>query len=150
MQFTKAEGYGILGMLYLAEHGRDRIIPLSEIAEIQEVPEKFLAKIFQNLTRTGIIRSHRGIKGGFSLGKDAESITIRRIVEAIQGPYHLVKCIDDYSYCDKWEFCPVRVILKKAEKKILEIFDGYTLVDLLKWKRRKPAEPVRGLDTLPK
>ncbi len=69
MQFTKAEEYGIFGIMYLATQTKGKITPLSEISENQHVPEKFLAKIFQSLCRSGLVRSHRGVKGGFSLGR---------------------------------------------------------------------------------
>ena len=85
MQFTKAEEYGIFGIMYLASQPTGRITPLSEISENQNVPEKFLAKIFQSLSRSGLIRSHRGVKGGFTLGKSPEEITIKQVVESIQG-----------------------------------------------------------------
>ncbi|HDL01332.1 MAG TPA: hypothetical protein ENH23_03775 [candidate division Zixibacteria bacterium] len=66
MQFTKAEEYGMLGVLFLSEKEVGSITPLSEIAEAKEIPEKFLAKIFQSLSRASIVRSHRGVRGGFS------------------------------------------------------------------------------------
>ena len=140
MQFTKAEEYGIFGILYLAEQGPKRIVPLSEIAESQEVPEKFLAKIFQNLTKKGIVTSHRGAKGGFSLNKKPAAITIREVVEAIQGPYHLIKCLYDRDCCEKYDLCPVRVVLGKAEVKLLEVFGSYSITDLIKWKEGKKVD----------
>ena len=86
MQFTKAESYGLRGVIYLARAGADKVVPLSEIAKAEDVPEKFLAKIFQNLTRAGIVRSHRGIRGGFSMINSPDHVTARQIIEAIQGP----------------------------------------------------------------
>ncbi len=140
MQFTKAEEYGIFGVLYLAEQGPKRIIPLSEIAESQDVPEKFLAKIFQNLTKKGIVTSHRGARGGFSLNKKPATITVREVVEAIQGPYHLIRCLYDRDCCEKYDFCPVRVVLGKAEVKLLEVFGSYSITDLIKWKEDNKAK----------
>lgn len=142
MQFTKAEGYGILGLLYLAAKEPDEIVPLSEIAEAENVPEKFLAKIFQNLTKTGIITSHRGVKGGFSINRAPKDITVKEIIESIQGPYHLVKCIIDKDHCEKINYCPVRIILEKAESKMMEIFAQHTAADLIKWKTEKKAAQV--------
>jgi len=140
MQFTRAEEYGILGVIYLAGQDKGRIVPLSEIADARDVPEKFLAKIFQNLTKTGIVKSHRGVKGGFSLAKDPESITVKLLVEAIQGPYHLIKCLHDKDCCDKYEYCPIRSVLEKAEDRLLEVFESYTIASLLAWeKRHRPA-----------
>lgn len=132
MQITRAEGYGILGVIYLARQEKDRKVPLSEIAESQEVPEKFLAKIFQNLTKTGIVRSHRGVKGGFTLRKDPGKLTFKEVIEAIQGPCHLIMCIPDRERCQRTDECPVRVVMEDAEKKLMEVFKSYTIADLLK------------------
>jgi len=134
MQFTKAESYGIRGVIYLAEQDDGRVVPLSEIAATEEVPEKFLAKIFQNLTKAGIVRSHRGIKGGFNLLKDPDNITARDVIEAIQGQYMLAKCLRDSDSCDKHSNCPVRVVLEKAEKELLRVFEEYTISDMMRFK----------------
>ena len=141
MQFTRAEEYGILGVIYLAGQNDGQIVPLSEIAEARDVPEKFLAKIFQNLTKTGIVKSHRGVKGGFSLSKNPETITVKDVVEAIQGPYHLIKCLHDSDCCDKYDYCPIRSVLEKAEVQLLEVFKSYTIASLLSWeKKHRPAK----------
>jgi Rrf2 family protein len=134
MRFTKAEDYGLYGVIYLAEQENGRIVPLSEISKTADVPEKFLAKIFQSLSRAGLVKSHRGVKGGFTLAKPAGEITIRVLVETIQGPYYLSKCIHDEKACDKSANCPVRHLLSLTLKCILEQFESYTLADMLKWK----------------
>ncbi|MCX6826479.1 MAG: Rrf2 family transcriptional regulator [candidate division Zixibacteria bacterium] len=139
MQFTKAEEYGIMGVIHLGKQDKARIVPLSEIAEVQGVPEKFLAKIFQGLTKAGIVRSHRGVKGGFSLGKNPELISVKEVIEAIQGPYHLIKCLHDKNCCDKYGDCPIRIVLAEAEEKLLGVFNHYTIDDLLKWKAEKKS-----------
>lgn len=144
MQFTRAEEYGILGVIYLSEQSDDRVIALSEIADAKEVPEKFLAKIFQNLTKAGIVRSHRGVKGGFSLSKDPHTTTVKDVVEAIQGPYHLVKCLHDKNCCEKYDYCPIRSVLQEAEEELLEVFDSYTICDLQKPKKRERKSSRSG------
>jgi len=135
MQFTKAEEYGILGALYLVEKDRSFITPLSEISEAQNIPEKFLAKIFQSLSKAGIVRSHRGIRGGFTLAREPADISIKEILEAIQGPYHLMKCIPDIKICDKGIFCALRELLIIAEGRLVSTFEQYTLADLSRWQR---------------
>ncbi|MBD3297389.1 MAG: Rrf2 family transcriptional regulator, partial [candidate division Zixibacteria bacterium] len=57
MQFTKAEEYGLFGLIYLAKQPGNAVSTLREISMAQDVPDKFLAKIFQNLTRAGIVKS---------------------------------------------------------------------------------------------
>jgi Rrf2 family protein len=137
MQFTKAEEYGMLGVLYLAEKPTESVTPLSEISEAKEIPEKFLAKIFQSLSRAGIVRSHRGVRGGFTLAKNPATVTIKEVLEAIQGPYHLMKCIEDDGNCDKEEYCPLRELMTMAEHRLVEVFESHTLLDLIKWQKAK-------------
>lgn len=133
MQFTKAEGYGILGVLYLTTKESDSIIPLSEIAEAKQIPEKFLAKIFQSLSRSGIVRSHRGVNGGFTLSRDPHEITVREVLESIQGPYHLTRCIPNRNKCDMPGFCTLRELLIKAENELVNVFEQHTLGNLRDW-----------------
>lgn len=139
MQITKAEAYGIFGVIHLAEQDSGRVVPLSEIASAQEVPEKFLAKIFQNLTKTGIVRSHRGVKGGFTLDRKPEDLNIREVVEAIQGPYHLIQCLPDKDCCQRSDVCAVRVVMSEAEDKLIAVFESYTIADLVEWKKKNAA-----------
>lgn len=134
MQFTKAEEYGIFGVLYLANQPVERITPLSEISETQGVPEKFLAKIFQSLSKSGLVRSHRGVKGGFSLGRPAGQISIREIVETIQGPYFISKCLHTSDVCDR-KNCPLKPLLGKAQNALTDIFDRHSVADLLTWNK---------------
>ncbi len=135
MQFTRAEEYGIIGVIYLAEQDRDRVVPLSEIAQAQDVPEKFLAKIFQNLTKSGMVRSHRGVKGGFTFARKPEDVSIREIVEIIQGPYHLIRCLHEVDCCEKYKECPIRLVLEEAEEKLLEVFNKYNVGQMIEWRK---------------
>jgi Rrf2 family protein len=143
MQFTKAEEYGMFGVLYLADRDRTTITPLSEISESQNIPEKFLAKIFQSLSKAGIVRSHRGVRGGFTLARDPKDISIKEVLETIQGPYHLMKCINDIKTCERngngngHSFCPLREVVLIAEKQLVSVFEQYSVADLLEWERKK-------------
>ncbi len=133
MQFTKAEEYGIFGIMYLASQPPGRITPLSEISENQRVPEKFLAKIFQSLSRSGLIRSHRGVKGGFTLGRPAGEITIKEVVESIQGPYYISKCLTEPADGQSPSMLALRKLLEEAQGKLLRVFSEHTIKDLTDW-----------------
>lgn len=141
MQFTKAEEYGMLGVIYLSEKNSSGVTPLSEISEAQQIPEKFLAKIFQSLSKSGIVRSHRGVRGGFTLAKKPEEITVKDVLESIQGPYHLTKCIQDLGTCDKDEYCALRDLLILAENRMVAVFEEHTLADLVTWEKDKAGQP---------
>ena len=134
MQFTKAEA---LGVLYLSEKGLSDVTPLSEISEGQVIPEKFLAKIFQSLSKSGIVRSHRGVRGGFTLAKNPKQITVKDVLEAIQGPYHIMESLPDTCTGPKGEFSALKELLILAENKMVAVFEEHTLADLIKWQRDK-------------
>ena len=132
MELTKAGDYGIFGVIYLAKQPRGKIVSLSEVSKAENIPEKFLAKIFQSLTRSGLIRSHRGAGGGFSLAKPANKITVKELLESIQGPIYFTKCLSSLYDCDRKEICKLRNLWKKAQDYTIKILTQKTLADLIK------------------
>jgi Rrf2 family iron-sulfur cluster assembly transcriptional regulator len=132
MELTKAGDYGVFGVIYLAKQPRGKIVSLSEVSKAEKIPEKFLAKIFQSLTRSGLIRSHRGAGGGFSLARPANKITVKELLESIQGPIYFTKCLSNLYDCDRKEICKLRNLWKKAQDYTIKILTQKTLADLIK------------------
>ena len=132
MELTKAGDYGVFGVIYLAKQPQGRIVSLSEISKAENIPEKFLAKIFQSLTRSGLIRSHRGAGGGFSLARPANKITVKELLESIQGPICFTKCLSEWGDCDRKDICRLRKLWKKAQDYSIKILTQKTLADLIK------------------
>jgi Rrf2 family protein len=131
MVLTRAGDYGIFGVIYLAKQPKGKIISLAEVSKAEGIPEKFLAKIFQSLTRSGLIRSHRGAKGGFSLARPANEITVKELLEAIQGPVCFAKCLEELEDCDRKDICKLRKVMQKAQDNTIEILDKSTLADIV-------------------
>ncbi|MGB8657889.1 MAG: Rrf2 family transcriptional regulator [Candidatus Zixiibacteriota bacterium] len=131
MELTRAGDYGIFGVIYLAKQPRGKIVSLAEVSKAENLPEKFLAKIFQNLSRSGLIRSHRGARGGFSLARPAEQITVKELLESVQGPIHFTKCLSDLEYCDRREICELRKLWKKGQDYCMKLLTQHTLADLV-------------------
>jgi Rrf2 family iron-sulfur cluster assembly transcriptional regulator len=132
MELTKACSYGVFGMIYLAKQPQGKIVSLAEISRAENLPEKFLAKIFQNLTRSGLIRSHRGAGGGFSLARPANKITVKELLESIEGHICFAKCLSEMEDCDKKDICKLRKHLKKIQDYAIKIMIQNTLADLVK------------------
>ena len=130
MRLTRGADYGTLGILYLARQPHDRVVLISEIAAAQGVPESYLAKIFQGLAKAGLVRSHRGARGGFSLARSPQDITLRQIIEAIDGPLALNRCLDPREGCESSPECPVHSALAKAQQTLLAALDSVTLHSL--------------------
>jgi Rrf2 family protein len=146
MQLTRSGEYGLKGVLFLARQPREKFVLLSEISKYQHIPEPFLAKIFQRLSKAGLLRSARGSKGGFCLGKPAGSITMREVIETIDGPIALNRCLRREGECDEERLCPIYEVWSKAQNQLLEILDSTTVEDLARQmirNEKKSREEVR-------
>jgi len=136
MRLTRGSDYAMRGMIYLAKQPRGKICLVSDVAEAQGVPESYLAKIFQDLSRSGLVVSHRGAKGGFALARDPGKITLRQVIEAVEGPIALSPCLDERVGCELSEICEVHLVLAEAQARLLEVLDGAVLQGVLdSWAR---------------
>lgn len=131
MVLTRAGDYGVYGVIYLAKQPKGKVVSLSEVSKAEDIPEKFLAKIFQTLTRSGLIRSHRGARGGFSLGRPAHQISVKELLEAIQGPICFARCLSELEDCQRKEICRLREVMQKAQDNTIKILTQKTLADLV-------------------
>ena len=132
MQLTRGGEYAIRGMLYLARQPRGKKVMTSTIARASDIPDSFLAKVLQILARAGIVESYRGTGGGFSLLKPVEEITLRQIVEAVEGDIALNECLVHKNACKRVGTCPVHKIWKEAQEQLLRVLDRANLADLVR------------------
>ena len=132
MQITRREEYGLKGLIFLAQQPQEKFSLVSEISKVQKIPEKFLAKIFQELSRAGLLRSYRGSKGGFSLRKRANEITLREVIEVLEGPVAINRCLLHKGECDEESECSLREVWEEAQHHLLKVLDRTTLEDLAK------------------
>ncbi len=130
MRLTRGADYGARGIVYLARRPTNAVVLVGEIASAEELSESYLAKIFQDLAKEGLVRSHRGAKGGFSLARPPEQITLRQIIEAIEGPIAINRCLAPWEGCERADTCPVHPVLARAQEQLLAVLDGTTLSDL--------------------
>ena len=127
---TRTGEYGLRGLLFLAKQSADRLFLVSEVSKAQRIPETYLAKIFQRLSKTGLLKSTRGLNGGFNLGKPAKEITMKQVIEALEGPIALNRCLLRHGECDEEESCPLHEVFEEAQEKFLEVLDRTTIEDL--------------------
>lgn len=132
MKLTRGGEYGIRGVLYLAQQENGKVSMLSAIAKTQDVPPRFLAKIFQALAKAGVVKSHRGAKGGFSLARPASEITVRDVIEAVEGPLYLNTCVIAPGECDRDELCPIHGVWGEAQEKLMSVLAQSNFEELAK------------------
>jgi Rrf2 family iron-sulfur cluster assembly transcriptional regulator len=130
VQLTRGSEYAIRGMLYLARQPRGKKVMTSEVARAADVPESFLAKVLQLLARAGIVDSFRGTGGGFALLRPAGEITLRQIIEAVEGDIALNKCLVHEDACKEVGTCPTHKVWLEAQEQLLRVLDKANLADL--------------------
>ncbi len=89
MKFSRTVGYAVRATIHLARSDSPSPIPCSQLASEGKMPERFLLQILRNLVMHGILKSSRGVDGGYTLTKSPDQITLLEIIEAIEGPVGL-------------------------------------------------------------
>lgn len=131
MQISKQEAYALRLALDLA---REKASNIREIASRQRIPMAYLGKIVQDLAHAGVVRTERGARGGVRLAKPPEQITMRQVIEAVQGPIALSRCIIemDHNCPTNSMACPIRRVTVRIHRLVTQELEAITLADLAK------------------
>ena len=130
IKINRKTEYAIRGMIYLARQPRDQYAMIKDITKATKTSPIFMAKIFQVLSNAKLVVTTRGASGGLRLGRKPEHITLREIVETMEGPVIMNMCILDNKSCDFSNVCSAHVAWKKIKDSISEIMDDVTLKDI--------------------
>jgi Rrf2 family protein len=131
LRLTKKADYGLMALKYLAEHAGEPSLSAKDIAEAYHIPAQLLAKILQRLTREGLLRSHAGMNGGYSLSKDASDISAFEVIRAIDGPLFITSCTTGTSVCDLTASCTIKEPLARVNESIVNLLKDTKISDLL-------------------
>ena len=130
MKLPVAAEYAIRGIVHIAKQGEHAPVTIKQIAEAELIPRNYLIKIFKSLVAAGLIRPYRGKKGGFSLAADPRTVTLRTIIEAVQGPIYFNECLMGPAHCAHDNWCPGHQLWQRVQKAVCEILDSATLDEL--------------------
>jgi Rrf2 family protein len=130
MQITHQADYAIRTMVYLAGQDPNRKIATSQIAKFYQIPPSFLTKIVSQLSIAGLLRTSRGARGGVSLARAPEEISLLNVLEAIDGPVLMNECVSDAHVCPFKATCKIHVFWVDTQKEVSERLAGTNLADL--------------------
>ena len=143
MKLSKKGEYALRTLINLgiaAEVGRE-LVQVSELADNEQLPAKFLEQIMQSLKEAGFVESQRGKFGGYRLAKPAVKITIGEVVRLIDGPLAPIGCVSQTAYekctCPDEAHCGMRMLMLDVRNAIAGILDRYTLADVVEVTLRK-------------
>jgi Rrf2 family protein len=137
MKLSTKIRYGSRAMLELASHYGEGAIELREIARKENISAKYLEQVIIPLRTSGLVKSVRGSKGGYSLAKPPSEISLKDVIEVLEGPIKLVDCLADPKICQKIQSCVTRGIWDEATDAINQVFGSVTLEEMVNRRKKK-------------
>jgi Rrf2 family protein len=129
LRISRKIDYGLRAMIFLASVPDGVVVPFREIARRMDIPEDFLAKILKLLVDEDLVRSARGPRGGYALGRPAAEVTFLDVIEAVEGPIALNTCLDEEG-CRREPACTMASVWRLGQEKMLEVYRQSRLSDL--------------------
>ncbi len=131
---SKKAKYGLKAMFYLGKHFGKGPVLISDLAEEENIPKKFLELILRELKKNGLLYSKMGKGGGYSLSKSPEEITVGQVVRILDGPLAPIPCVSKTAYmkcaeCDNEKTCEIRKIMMQVRDASAAILDHTSLME---------------------
>lgn len=134
MRLAMHTDFALRTLMFLATRGGRATA--AEVARFYRISGPHVAKVVNQLSRLGFLRSIRGLGGGIELSRPAEQIRVGEVVLACEGNMHLLECVGTQDICVIQPFCKLLDVLAEAERVQLEYLNGVTLADVLPTKRQ--------------
>ena len=131
LKLTKKADYGLMALKYLAEHPETPAFSAKDLADAYGIPAQLLAKILQRLTKTGLLRSHAGMNGGYALARDARLISAFEVIRAIDGPLFITSCFKGAKSCELTPSCTIKEPLARVNETISGVLRSISIQDLI-------------------
>ena len=132
MMISTKGRYALRVLVDMAEHQSEGYVPLKEIAQRQEISEKYLESIVKTLVKGGVLTGLRGKGGGYRLGKSPDQCTVGAILRMTEGSLSPVACLEPGAApCARASACRTYTMWKGLDKVIGEYLDGFTIADLM-------------------
>ena len=135
MKYTTRTEYGLICMIHMARSARASSMTIRELAEQENYPLAYIEKILQALRRSGLVVSHHGNQGGYELARSAALITLKDIVESLEGSTFDVFCQPDVReaiVCNHICLCGAKPIWRKTKELLDHFYEAISLEDLAK------------------
>ena len=132
MKISTKGRYALRLMLDIALRDGEEPVSLRDVAERQEISNKYLEQIVTQLSRAGLVRSVRGMGGGYLLKRPPEEFTVGEILRAVEGSLAPVSCAEDPGCCCRADRCVTQEVWEQIQAAVNGVVDHITLQDLVK------------------
>ena len=149
MKYSQSTDLAIDSLFFMAAHPEITDFSVEQVARASHVSPSYLAKVFQQLVKAGLLRSHRGAKGGYALGRAPAQITLRDIAVVFEGSSALYECNASSKLCKLGPKCLILATFSEAEKRMHEVLARVSLQDVVNhsaqeasWLKSEPQPQV--------
>lgn len=139
MQLTRAADYAVRVMIHMAGLAPGTRTSRTELANAAGCPEQFLSKVLQDLTRAGLVVSHRGNTGGFELPPIHSRASLLEVIEAVEGPVRLNLCLAGDDSCERQGWCAAHGVWARAQEAMTAVLRNTSISDLAEQQQEKKA-----------
>jgi Rrf2 family transcriptional regulator, cysteine metabolism repressor len=150
MKLSVRGEYALRAMLVLGLNYDQPVVRIQTISDQQNIPKRFLEQILNDLKSAGIVKSRRGVSGGYRLARRPEEIPLAIIVRHIEGALAPVSCVSERFYekcsCPDESRCAIRSVMKEVREAVVKIMERVTIADLCERWRRLQNEPASPFD----
>jgi Rrf2 family transcriptional regulator, iron-sulfur cluster assembly transcription factor len=137
MLFSRSAEYAIRAMTLLASQEPGRLMGAREISEIEKIPMPFLWKILRMLTLRKLVRSFKGVRGGYELARAAEEVSLNDVFLATDGGDFREECVLGLPACDNQNPCPLHEKWKQIREDMSQMLDHTSLANLAQVTRKR-------------
>lgn len=131
MNVGRRVDYAVRALSYLAGQSDGRVVSRTDIEKSQDIPSFYLSKIMKDLVAGGLVQSHIGSKGGFTLAKAAGAISIKDVYETVERPLVLMECLDKGAdYCSFCSVCLQKSIWQEAQVVLANFLGGVSIENI--------------------
>ena len=131
MNVGRRVDYAVRALSYLAGQPEGKIVSRADIEKTQDIPSFYLSKIMKDLVSGGLVQSHIGSKGGFTLANGASTISIKDVYETVERPLVLMDCLEKgASYCSFCAVCLQKGIWERAQEVLATFLAGVTIAEI--------------------
>ena len=150
MKLSLRGEYALRALLVLGLNFDEPLVRIQKISDQQNIPKRFLEQILNDLKSAGLVRSKRGMAGGYRLARRPEQISLAEVVRHVEGALAPVSCVSERFYekcsCPDESRCAVRSVMKEIRDAIVRVAERVTLAELCERARKLQQEPVAALD----
>ena len=143
MKITRQADYAVRAMVYLSELPLGRPVSTATFSKAEDVPLPFLTKVISQLATAGLVVTMRGMGGGVSLARSPDEITLLQVVEAVDGPILLNRCLLKSGTCEREPYCAAHEVWADIQTRFVQDMDAMTMRELA----RRQAEKEGNVDT---